>query len=302
MKGSEVTENTSVRESAGLPDYRTSIPDGEIDLVDLWLFFWGRRKLFVSSAILFAVIGIAGFEMLYVSKQMVTVRSVIEVQELLLGQTDVTIQYANAFSKRIKHADLPRVASIEEFKPIKSHLMSTSINPIKGTSLIELVTVAPVGLSTEVSRFHVQLTEKIVSELKSSSRELNADLHYQFNELGGGVAQMQDMMEGLKAVVRRNAAVQNLSNQPNQIEINVKMGDLSAQLIETAKGLKVLGLMLRDINPRALDVASISERSIGMKKPIAYSLIIILSIFAGIVVILVDSFASRVKDRVAGRS
>jgi len=294
--------STSARESAGPPGYQASVQDDEIDLVDLWLFFWDRRKVFISSAILFCVIGIAGFEMLYVSKQMVTVRSIIEVQELLLGQTNVTIQYAQAFSKRIEQADLPRVASIEEFKPIKPHLMSTSINPIEGTGLIELVTIAPAGLGIEVSKFHVQLTEQIVSELKSSSRELNADLHDQFNELVGGVARMQDMMEGLKAVVWRNVAAQNLSNQPDQVEINIKLGDLNAQIFETAKDLNGLGLILRDINPRVLDVASMSEGTVGRKKSMVYSLIIMLSVFAGIVVILVGSFASRVRDRVAGRS
>ena len=137
-------------------------------------------------------------------------RSIIEVQELQLGQTNVTIEYAKAFSRRIEQVDLPRVASVEEFKPIKPYLMSTSINPIKETSLIEIVTITPAGLGTEVSRFHAQLTEQIVSELKSSSRKLNADLHGQFNELVGGVARMQDMMEGLKAVVWRNVAAQNL--------------------------------------------------------------------------------------------
>jgi len=302
MVKNNMAGSTSARESAGPPDYQTSVQDDEIDLVDLWLFFWGRRKVFISSAILFCVIGIAGFEMLYVSKQMVTVRSIIEVQELQLGQTNVTIKYAQAFSRRIEQVELPRVASVEEFKPIKPYLMSTSINPIKETSLIELVTIAPAELGTEVSRFHVQLTEQIVSELKSSSRELNADLHNRFNELVGGVARMQDMMEGLKAVVWRYVAAQLLSNQPDQVEINIKMGDLSAQIFKAAKDLNGLGLILRDINPRVLEVASMSERTVSRKKLMAYSLIIMLSVFAGILVILVDSFASRVKDRVAGRS
>ena len=294
--------STSARESVGPPDYQTSVQDDEIDLVDLWLFFWGRRKVFISSAILFCVIGIAGFEMLYVSKQIVTVRSMIEVQELLLSQTNVTIQYAQAVSRRIEQVDLPRVASIGEFEPIKSHLMSTSINPIDGTNLIELVTVAPAGLGAEVSRFHVQMTERIVSELRSSSRELNVDLHDQFNQLEGGVARMQDMLGGLEAAVRRNVSAQNLSNQPGQVEINIKIDDLSAQALKTRQDINNMNLILRDINPRVLDVASISESTVGRKKSMAYSLIIMLSLFAGIVVISVDAFASRVRNRVAGRS
>ncbi len=304
--------STSARESAGPPDYQASVQDDEIDLVDLLLFFWGRRKVFISSAILFCVIGIAGFEMLYVSKQIVTVRSIIEVQELQLGQTNVTIQYAQAVSRRIEQVDLPRVASIGEFEPIKSHLMSTSIKPIKETSLVELVTIAPAGLGTEVSRFHVQLTEQIVSGLKTSSCELNADLtsscelnadlHDQYNELEGGVARMQDMMEGLKAAVSRNAAAQNMSSQPDQVEINIKLGDLSTQVLKTQQDIKNMDLILRDINPRVLDVASLTEETVGRKKSVVYSLIIMLSVFAGIVVILIDSFASRVKERVAGRS
>ncbi len=302
MENNKGAGNSPTGESAGPPDYQASIRDDEIDLVDLWLLFWSRRKVFLSTAILLVVIGIAGLEMLTVSKKVVTVRSIIEVQVLLLGETNVTIRYVEALSKRIKQADLPRVASFEEFKPIKSHLMSSSINPIEGTSLIELVTIAPASLSAEVSRFHFQMTEHIVSELESSSRELNASLRKRFNELKGGVALMQGKMEGLAVALGRNAVAQTSSNQPGQIEINIKMADLSSQIFETAKNLDSLGLILRDINPRVLEVASLSERTVAVNKSTAYSLIIILAVFAGIFVILVESFASRVRDRVAGRS
>ena len=42
--------------------------DDETDLVDLWIMMWSYRKLFVSSVILIAVIGILCFELFHPSK------------------------------------------------------------------------------------------------------------------------------------------------------------------------------------------------------------------------------------------
>ena len=79
MEINKEVENPSARNSAGLPDYQAQVPNDEIDLVDFWLYFWDQRKIFCFSMTLIVVVGMVYFEMLYESKQVVSVRSIIEI-------------------------------------------------------------------------------------------------------------------------------------------------------------------------------------------------------------------------------
>jgi uncharacterized protein involved in exopolysaccharide biosynthesis len=65
MSKVENNANPVSTEPSYLVGFTNQSRDDEIDLVDLWIVMWSYRKLFLSSLILVAVIGIVCFELLY---------------------------------------------------------------------------------------------------------------------------------------------------------------------------------------------------------------------------------------------
>ena len=91
--------------------------DDEIDLVDLWIVMWSYRKLFLSSVILVAVIGILYFEFAYKAKpgSTSTVRSLIEIENIVDGKR-LPVLVPDVLIKRIEFTILPKLSSLSEFE------------------------------------------------------------------------------------------------------------------------------------------------------------------------------------------
>ena len=61
-------------------------------------------------------------------------------------------------------------------------------------------------------------------------------------------------------------------------------------------------MAIQRFNPQVLVLAEVSVKTTGMSKSIAYSLIILLAIFLGILVAVGSAFVAKVKERMASRS
>jgi hypothetical protein len=221
MVGNKVTEDASTRESAGLHDYQTMIRDDEIDLVDLWLFFWSRRKLFVSSTILIAMVGIVVFEMYYGPRQVTMVHSVIGLQNAVVNGKVVSTVTPDALAKRIEYIDLPRIAAEQENNQIKPMILATKAVPIKGTNMVEITSEAPDSAISDVTKFQGQLVEEINLELRGLSYSLSGDISDRMYSLNRSVISLKRLTSELNlglwpGVEEQDSSSQSFRDQPGQ--------------------------------------------------------------------------------------
>ena len=95
--------------------------------------------------------------------------------------------------------------------------------------------------------------------------------------------------------------MQTLSKQADSAARNIRLDTIILEIDEISEELELLEAILLEIKPRVVVVASVSEKVSGMKKSVAYSLIILLAIFLAIFIVVGGAFAARVKERMAGR-
>jgi len=302
MESNDTLENKPARETIRIYDYDVADRSDETDLVDLWIFFWKRKSLFLSSVILVSIVGIVCFEMLYVPKRISTVRSLVEVSEISVERLEPTNAYSAALARRITFADLPGYALEKEFESIAPYVMSSSINAIEGTNLIEILTNVPSGAVAEVSIFHDRFTTQIVADLKSSPYASNGSLREELLvSVNDGVRRLRNQLNGFYRGLRHDDDMQTLSKQADSAARNIRLDTIILEIDEISEELELLEAILLEIKPRVVVVASVSEKVSGMKKSVAYSLIILLAIFLAIFIVVGGAFAARVKERMAGR-
>jgi hypothetical protein len=301
MESNDTLENKPARETVRIYDYDVADRSDEADLVDLWIFFWKRKSLFLSSVILVTVVGIACFEMLYVPKRISTVRSLVEIKEISVASLAATNAFSVALARRMTFADLPRFASEEQFGAIIPYVMSSSINAIPGTNFIEIVTNAPANAVMDVSRFHDRITGQIVSELKSSPHALNSAMHEQFASIDDGLNRLRYLISALDRGLRKDEHSQSSSSQSIPENVNARLDNMMVSIDELSAHFAVLESTLLQVNPRVVIASSVSENISGVKKSTAYSVIIVLAVFLAIFIVVGGAFAARVKERMAGR-
>ena len=299
MVGNKVTEDASTRESAGLHDYQTMIRDDEIDLVDLWLFFWGRRKLFVSSAILIAMVGIVGFKLFFESKQVQIVHSIIEVQSVVVDGKIVTTLSPDNLAKRINYVDLPRIASEQEYNHIKPIVLATKAAPINKTNMVQITSEVPGSSIGDVTKFQDQLVEEIYSELIGSSYSLSGDISGRIYSLNRSVISLQRVTSDLD--LWPGAETQDAASQSFRDQLDRRKKQITTELDSLSIDLKYIESTMPKVEPRILVKGQISDKTVGMKSSTAYSLIIFLAFFLAIFIVVGATFVAKVQDRMAGR-
>ena len=103
MSRVENNANPETTEPSYLVGLTNQSRDDELDLVDLWIAMWSYRKVFLSSVILVAVVGILYFEFAYRAKPgpgpspspspMSTVRSLIEIENIVTRQANTSCSF-----------------------------------------------------------------------------------------------------------------------------------------------------------------------------------------------------------------
>jgi len=277
------------------PSYR----DDEIDLVDLWIFFWDRRKLFLISAMLVVIVGITGFELLYTPKRVAAVRSLMETRDIAVDTRASAPAYLAAYIQRLKIVDLPRLASAKEFSRVRPYLLASSIIVMNGTEFIEVVTNAPASAAADVSRFHNELTAHMASEIQSP---VYSKLYVRVASANREMELLRAKLIALQQEVTSETAAQTSSSYPKQNDISKKLGSMMVQIDGISKDLDVVTRSFQHFTPRVLIAASVAEKSTGIKKSTAYTLIVLLAMFLGIFVVIGDSFVARVRERMESRS
>ena len=91
------------------------------------------------------------------------------------------------------------------------------------------------------------------------------------------------------------------SNQPIPESVNARLDNMMVSIDQMSAHFGVLESTLLRVNPRVVIASSVSEKISGVKKSIAYSLVIMLAVFLAIFIIVGGAFVARVKERMAGR-
>lgn len=296
-------ENEATRVSGYTVNSTQLVQEDEIDLVDLWITMWSYRKLFLSSAILVAIVGILFFELLYNEKPTVTatVRSIIEIGSKTVSGTQFLVESPDVLAHRIEISKLREFSSMSSFSKISSFIMSTSIIPYHKTHMLEFRNVVPVSAVTEVSEFHGQLVEAILLDIKEASNSLMAGTRDTLFTVKSRMIELRGLQisldQDLKASDHSGAGL----SQSSLYEMELRKENIQAEIDILQERAGNLEQMLSDTGSVILLKADVSEKSTsGMNKPQAYSLIIVTSLVLAVFVTMAAIFIKNVKQRMAG--
>ncbi len=225
MSKVENKENSVTNEPSYPVGYANPWRDDEIDLVDLWIVMWSYRKLFLSSGILVAVIGILCFELLYNPKpaSTVTVRSVIEIESIIADGRRISVVDTDVLIKRIELAMLPRISSLSQFEQIKPHIMATKVFPIsKNSNIVEIVSQVAAENRIDLSLFHGLLVDEVIQELKKSTELLTAGVRDTLISVKSRIVNLEGLIIALEQGLLDEVNSQVTSDQSFQNEIALK--------------------------------------------------------------------------------
>jgi hypothetical protein len=303
-------ENPVTSEPSYPVGYTNQSRDDEIDLVDLWIVMWSYRKLFLSSVILFAVIGILYFELAYNVKPTSTVRSVIEIESIIDEGERIPILELDVLIKRIQYSKLPRFSSLSEFEQIKPFIMATRVSPVKRVApirqesysyIVEIVTKVPTGEIADSSRFHGQLVDEIMPELNKSAELTKIGIHDNIFSARSRIVNLKGSIIGLEQDLLDEANSQVASNQLLKDEIGLRKANVQSEIDILTERVKYLELTLSNTGSLVLLKAGVSwNSSRPIKKYKAYSIILISSLFLAPLLTMGAIFVRKVKERMAG--
>jgi hypothetical protein len=293
-------ENSVTSERPHPVVYTNPLQDDEIDLVDLWIVMWSYRKLFLSSVILVAVVGILCFELAYDPKSMSTVHSILEIESFIDDGKRISIVDPDVLIKRIEYSKLPRFSSLGEFEQIKPLIMATSISRIKkGSGIVEIVTKVPAGEIADSSRFHGQLVDEILLELKESAELIKVGIQDNLFSAKRSIVNLRGLIIALEQDLPDGTDSQVASNQSLQDEITLRKANIQSEIDILTERVKYLELSLSNTGSLVLLKAGVSGNPTGVAKPVAYSIILMLSLFLALFLTMGVIFARKVKERMA---
>ena len=301
MEKNKMADNKSAGEPAELPDFQALVPNDEIDLVDLWLFFWDQRKIFLFSAILIVVVGIAGFKISYDPKQVSMVRSLIVVDNKVMGQAAEPVLSSAALAKRIEYVNLPQIAALPEYELIKTYILATKATPVEGTNIIQITSEIGGNDTDDLKKFQNQLVEQIYAELENSSYSLSGDIGGSLDLLNRSVTRLRQLIRGLDPEAGLTVESRDVSYQLLLNQLGERNNAVSKELDNLSIELNYLESALRSVEPRILAKGQVSGNTVGIKPSTAYRLIIVLAFFLAIFIVVGVAFISKVQDRMAGR-
>ena len=296
------SRDKTATETAVGQDIDNAVRHSETDLVDLWILFWDRRILFIVVTVLALVLGFAAFKIAYKPKQVATISSLVQTQEIPVGQIVAAYAYTAALARRTKMVELPRLASAEEFSAIRPYVLSTSVSEIQKSNLIEIVTHAPPGLTEEVSRFHQHLTVAMIDEINLTSRNLVDQTDAYFLSIRDDMDQVLALFYGLESQLQQTDTGVEQANTAAVGEVQAVLERIRLEFDNISEGIKMLRSGIMSLNPRALVTAKVVQRSVGVRAKLAYVVIVSFSLFLGIFVVVGSSFLAKVRQRKAARS
>jgi hypothetical protein len=273
---------------------------------------WSYRKLFLSALILVAVIGIVCFELLYNAKpaSTVTVRSVIEIERIIIDGRRISVVDAGVLIKRIELAMLPRISSLSQFEQIKPLIMATKVSRVniskvkasrrsEDSNLVEIVSKVPTRNIDDLSRFHDLLVDEVMQELKKSAELLTAGVRDTLILVKSRIVNLEGLIIALEQSLLDEVNSQVTSDQSLQNEIAFKKANIQSEIDLLTERIKYLELSLSNEGLHVLLKAGVSNNTRRLTNPVAYGVIFMLSLLLALFLTMGVIFARKVKERMA---
>jgi hypothetical protein len=274
--------------------------EDEIDLVDLWIVMWSYRRLFLSSAILIFVTGILCFELFYLEKPTSSVRSIVEIESVVVRQKKISVIDPDILINRIEYSKLPRFSSLVEFEKIKPLIMTTTASPLKqGSNIVAIVSKASTGDIADVSRFHEQLVDEIQLDLKKSAVMVTAGVNDTLYSLKTRIIQLRRNVINLEGDLIKRANSQVASNKSAIDIITSKKANLESEIDTLTERIENMELIQSNAGSLVLLRAGVTVNPPGFSKRFAYPMILMLSLLMALFATKGVIFARKVKERMA---
>ena len=300
MSKVENNEDTVTSEPIYAAGYLNQSREDETDLVDLWIAIWSYRKVILSSVIIVAAIGIACFELLYNSKSASTVRSEIGIESIISNGKHVPIVDLEVLIKRIQHVLLPRISSLNQFDQIKPLIKATKVSRIsKNSNIVRIVSKVAAGDIADFSRFHGQLIDNIMLELKKSAGSSHTEVRDTLTLIKDRIANLEGLIITLEQDRQNEINSQATSDQILHNQIVLTKSDIRSEIDLLTDRINSLELSLSNEGSQVLLNAAVSKRPARLRKPVAYAMIFMASVLLGLFATMIVIFARKVKDRMA---
>jgi hypothetical protein len=293
-------DKTPTRETS----YQAPNPAGplyqdEIDLVDLWILFWSYRRLFLSSAIVVAITAILFLEIFFDVAPRSTVTSIIEVEAAVVDGEFVPAVSSDAVAKRIQYLILPKFVSLGNFASIESIILGTRVKTVPRTRMVEIVSETEDAVLPVTVEFHDQLVDELVAELKQSAYPASPDFRNSLFSFKQGIIRLRSTLTALELATQASesegSAIASLRRQ-----IALRKNDLQTEIDILVEGVNQLESEIKPKEPHVVVKAGLMGKSPDISKPMAYALIVLVSLFVALLVVVAANFASRVREKMAG--
>jgi hypothetical protein len=231
------------------------------------------------------------------------VRSVIEIESIIDGGERISIVDPDVLIKRIEFTMLPRFSSLSEFAQIKPLVMATKTARIsKDSNIVEIVSKMPAGDVAVLSRFHDQLVDDILLELKKSAVLLTTGVHDTLLSVKSRIVNLKGLIITLEQDLLNRDNSQVMPNQLLQDEIALRKANIQSEIDILTERTKYLELTLSNTGSLVLLKTGVSQNSSGLKKSKAYSIILMLALFLALFLTIGVIFSRKVKERMAAGS
>ena len=197
--------------------------EDELDLIDIGLFFWDRKKLFLAAFVLVAVGGLIVFKVLFAPQQVTHVRSQILLDSQVMTHAVMPALAPNVIANRIRHVNLIEISRLPEFDSIKAAVIATVIVPVPGTYVLEFSNQVMSDDAAVFEQFHHALMNRVYADLSNSSLSISGNIGGTLHLLGNRVTSLQQLINTLDAEIKRGTEINTSEADAGSLSSSVEM-------------------------------------------------------------------------------
>lgn len=266
-------------------NYIVPAQEDEIDLLDLWRAFIVHKKYFIISLVIALVVGIFGVAKIYQPKY--SVSSMIDVGSMMVDGEAIPGTFVSTLVDKIKTGKTPLVLSAVFFDQTRQYLSDTSVSLKKRTSLINISSkVLPEGRDAAVE-FHRRLATAIMADLHNSYRLFNLEEN---NALLSIKSQLNSLKSGLYYQEEAETGKRTRIIDEDFLKRETEILEQAAANLEAA---------LTVASPGVITLADISSSPVGVTPKIAYTLVIVFSVFFAFFMVILVILIQKMRQRLA---
>lgn len=268
-----------------------------VDLVDLWIVIWSYHRIFLWSAMVVFIAGIAYIELLAIQRSVSTLNSVIELKRFAFRGMEIKASDTGTLASRLKLVDLPIYAAMNEFKPIESEIKLTNISHSGRSDLVVISTDTLTSKSDLVAEFHHRLLDDLSRDLSRTANTATTAIRDDLYQVKAKDVRLQAM---IKAFDRELEEMSDSEIPPSFVQRNEILARKEALEVEVGLLRQKADNLDSFLNGELFMILTRAEEAV---KPVnrikSYSLFAGLALFSAFFVTMGVTFAAKVRQRMA---